>query len=149
MAAAQNGDTVKVHFTGKLQDGTVFDSSADKEPLELTLGEGLVIAGFEKAIIGMNPGESKTVDIPVDEAYGPYLDEHVATVTRDGIPDNVKPKIGEVLTMKSPSGQEFPVRVKEISEDSLILDGNHPLAGKDLSFDIELVEIGQGSSQPH
>jgi FKBP-type peptidyl-prolyl cis-trans isomerase 2 len=149
MAAAQNGDTVKVHFTGKLEDGTVFDSSADKEPLELTLGEGSVIAGFEKAIIGMNPGESKTVDIPVDEAYGPYLEEHVATVTRDGIPEDVKPKIGEVLTMKSPKGEEFPVRVKEISEDSLILDGNHPLAGKDLSFDIELVEIGQGSSQLH
>lgn len=142
MAVAQNGDKVKVHYTGKLEDGTMFDSSADSEPLELTLGNGLVIAGFEKAIVGMNPGESKTVDIPVDEAYGPYLEEHVATVTRDGIPDDAQPQLGEVLTMRSPEGQEFRVRVKAMSDNSLTLDGNHPLAGKDLTFDIELVEIG-------
>jgi len=112
------------------------------KPLELTLGNGLVIAGFEKAIVGMNPGESKTVDIPVDEAYGPYLEEHVATVTRDGIPDDGQPKLGEVLTMRSPEGQESRVRVKAMSDNSITLDGNHPLAGKDLTFDIELVEIG-------
>ena len=142
MAAAQNGDKVKVHYTGKLEDGTMFDSSADSEPLELTLGNGLAIAGFEKAIVGMNPGESKTVDIPVDEAYGPYLEEHVATVTRDGIPDDGQPQLGEVLTMRSPEGQESRVRVKAMSDNSITLDGNHPLAGKDLTFDIELVEIG-------
>jgi peptidylprolyl isomerase len=146
MAEARDGDRVKIHYTGKLEDGTVFDSSADREALELTLGEGLVIAGFENAILGMSPGESKTVEIPVDEAYGPYNEEQVATVTRDGIPEDAKPKIGEVLTMRSPEGKEFPVRVKEISEESLTLDGNHPLAGKDLTFDIELVEIGEGKA---
>lgn len=142
MAAARDGDKVKVHYTGKLEDGTVFDSSADREPLELTLGEGMVIAGFEKAVVGMNPSESKTVSIPVDEAYGPYREEQVVTVTRDGIPENVNPQLGEILRMRSPDGQEYRVVVKAMSDDSLTLDGNHPLAGKDLVFDIELVGIG-------
>jgi FKBP-type peptidyl-prolyl cis-trans isomerase 2 len=141
MAEAHNGDKVKVHYTGKLQDGTVFDSSADREPLELTLGDGAVIAGFEKAIVGMSPGDSKTVDIPVAEAYGPYLEEQVVEVTRDGIPDDVQPQLGEILVMRAPDGQEFNVRVKAMSDQSLTLDGNHPLAGQELTFDIELVGI--------
>ncbi len=141
MAEAQSGDKVKVHYTGKLEDGTVFDSSVERDPLELTLGEELVIAGFEKAVVGMNPGESKTVDIPVDEAYGPYLEEQVVTVPRDGLPEDVKPQLGEILVMRSPEGQEYRVTVKAITDDTLILDGNHPLAGKDLTFDIELVGI--------
>ena len=141
MAEAQNGDKVKVHYTGKLEDGKVFDSSADREPVELTLGEGQVIAGFENAVVGMNPGESKTVVIPVADAYGPYQEEMVVNVTRDGIPDDVQPQLGEILLMRSPEGQEYRVMVKAISEDSLTLDGNHPLAGKELTFDIELVGI--------
>jgi peptidylprolyl isomerase len=141
MPEAQSGDRVKVHYTGKLGDGKVFDSSVEREPLDLNLGEGQVIPGFENAIVGMNAGESKTVDISVDQAYGPYLEEQVVTVPRDGIPEDVKPQLGEILVMRSPEGQEYRVTVKAITDDTLILDGNHPLAGKDLTFDIELVGI--------
>ena len=141
MAAAQNGDVVKVHYTGKLDDGTVFDSSVGREPLEFKLGDDQLIPGFEQAVIGMSVGESKTTKIPADEAYGPRRQEMVLVVGREEFPPDIDPQVGEVLRMRDFDGREFRVRVVEISEDSVTLDGNHPLAGQDLTFEIELVEI--------
>jgi len=142
MAQAQNGDVVRVHYTGKLDDGTVFDSSAGRDPLEFTLGNEQVIPGFEKAVVGMTVAESKTVKIPAEEAYGAHRQEMVLVVNRDQFPDSINPEVGEELRMRQPDGQEFRVRVTDTSEETVTLDGNHPLAGEDLTFDIELVEIG-------
>ncbi len=142
MSEAQSGDRVKVHYTGKLGDGKVFDSSVEREPLEVNLGEGQVIPGFENAIVGMNTGESKTVEIPVAQAYGPRNEELVVEVTRDGIPPDVNPNVGEILHVQQPDGQQHRVTVAATSDTTLTLDGNHPLAGQDLTFEIELVEIG-------
>jgi len=142
MAQAQNGDTVKVHYTGKLDNGTVFDSSTDREPLEFKLGNDQLIPGFENAVLGMNAGESKTVKIVAAEAYGPHRQEMVLVVNRDEFPDDIDPKVGEQLRMQDPNGQEFRVRVTDTSEETVTLDGNHPLAGEDLTFDLQLVEIG-------
>jgi peptidylprolyl isomerase len=141
MAQAQNGDTVKVHYTGTLDDGTVFDTSVGRDPLEFTLGERQVIPGFEQAIVGMTPGESKTAEIPADEAYGPHNKEMVVSVDRSDFPNNIEPKVGQMLQLHQPSGQRIAVTVTEVSESSVTLDANHPLAGKDLTFDIQLVEI--------
>lgn len=141
MAQAQDGDVVKVHYTGKLDDGTVFDTSMNREPLEFKLGDAQLIPGFEKGVVGMNLGDSKTIRIESDEAYGPRQDEMILTVSRAELPADVKPKVGERLRMQDPSGQEFPVTVADISEESITLDGNHPLADEDLTFDLQLVEI--------
>lgn len=141
MAAAKTGDTVKVHYTGKLEDGTVFDSSVEREPLQFTLGEGQVIPGFEKAALGMNPGDSKTEIIPPEEAYGEHRDEMVVQVERQQIPDNFA-KVGQRLQIQQPTGQKIPVVVTEVADATVTLDANHPLAGKSLTFDIEMVEIG-------
>lgn len=141
MAQAQNGDTVKVHYTGKLDNGTVFDSSADREPLEFKLGSDQLIPGFENAVVGMNAGESKTVKIAADEAYGPHREEMILVVNRNEFPDEIEPKVGEQLRMQDPNGREFRVRVTDASEENVTLDGNHPLAGEDLTFDIQLVDI--------
>lgn len=141
MSPAQEGDTVKVHYTGTLEDGSEFDSSRGREPLEFTLGAGQMIPGFEEAVLGMDVGDSKTQDIPVDEAYGPRRDDLVFEVEREQLPDDLEPEVGEILMMQHPSGQQAQVQVKELGDASITLDGNHPLAGKDLTFDIELVEI--------
>ncbi len=142
MTTAQNGNTVKVHYTGKLHDGTVFDSSVKRnEPLEFTLGQGNMIAGFEKAVLGMEVGESKVADIPAQEAYGSKSDDMVIEVPRQEVPDDIKPEVGQQLAIKQNDGRTVPVTVTDISEESIVLDGNHPLAGKDLLFEIELVEI--------
>jgi peptidylprolyl isomerase len=141
MGQAKEGDTVKVHYTGKLDDGTVFDSSAEREPLEFTIGEGMVIPGFEEAVVGMNPGESKTATIVSDEAYGDHRPDMVIEVTRSQFPANIEPVVGQQLQLRQSDGQTFVVRVIEVDEDSVILDANHPLAGEDLTFDIQLVEI--------
>jgi peptidylprolyl isomerase len=141
MAKAKTGDTVKVHYTGKLKDDTVFDTSANRDPLQFTLGEGQVIPGFEKAVIGMKPGESKTTEIPVDEAYGPHHKEMVLVVARSQFPAELEPKVDQRLQMSRSDGQKILVTVTAVSEENVTLDGNHPLAGKDLIFDIELVEI--------
>ncbi|RMD97446.1 MAG: peptidylprolyl isomerase [Calditrichaeota bacterium] len=141
MAQVKNGDTVKVHYTGKLQDGTVFDSSLDREPLEFTLGEGHLIPGFEQAVLGMNPGDKKTEVIPADLAYGPRRDELVLEVERDRIPPDIKPEVGLQLQMSSQDGRTTTVVISSVNESTVELDANHPLAGKDLVFDIELVEI--------
>ena len=141
MAQAKNGDTVKVHYTGKLNDGTVFDSSANRAPLEFTLGQGNVIPGFDHAVVGMEPGETKTAEIPAAQAYGPYQDEMIIQVTRDQFPEDVEPEVGQQLQVQQANGNSFVVSITDITGDQVTLDGNHPLAGQDLTFDIELVEI--------
>lgn len=141
MVQAQPGDTVKIHYTGKLEDGTVFDSSFGGEPFEFTLNSGQVIPGFDQAIVGMAPGETKTETIPMDRAYGPHRDEMVLEVGRDNLPPNFQPQIGEQLQVQQPDGAAIPVVVTEVTDATVTLDANHPLAGEDLTFDIQLVEI--------
>jgi len=143
---AENGDTVKVHYTGRLQDGTVFDTSAGSEPLEFTLGEGQIIPGFEQAVMGMQVGESKTVTIPVDQAYGPRRNDLIVEVGRDELPENLEPEIGMQLQMNQGDGGIMIVTITDVSETTITVDANHPLAGQDLIFDIELVEIGASQS---
>ena len=140
-AQAKDGDTVQVHYTLKLEDGTVFDTSIGGDPLQFTIGDGQLIPGFEQAVVGMSPGESKTVEIPADEAYGPYLEEMVLVVDRDQLPDDLQPEVGQQLQLQQEDGQIVILTVIDISESSVTLDANLPLAGKDLTFDIELVEI--------
>jgi peptidylprolyl isomerase len=141
MAQAKTGDTVKVHYTGKLDDGTVFDTSADREPLQFIVGEGQIIPDFEQAVVGMNPGDSKTVQIPSDRAYGPHHEEMIMEVDRNEFPEDLEPKVDQRLQVRQSDGQTFAVTVTAVSESKVTLDGNHPLAGKDLTFDIQLSEI--------
>jgi FKBP-type peptidyl-prolyl cis-trans isomerase 2 len=141
MAQAKQGDTVKVHYIGKLQDGTVFDSSENRDPLQLTLGEGQVISGFEDTIIGMNPGESKTIDVSSEKAYGPYRDEMVVAIAREQFPEHLSVKVNQQLEVVQENGQTLVVRVADVSESTVTLDANHPLAGEDLTFDIQLIEV--------
>lgn len=141
MAQAKAGDTVRVHYTGKVDDGTVFDSSVGGEPIEFVLGEHHVIPGFEEGVTGMEVGESKTVLIPSDEAYGPHMDEMVLIVPREQVPPHITLGLGEMLELRQPSGEAITVRITELSDTSVKLDGNHPLAGEDLTFDLRLVDI--------
>ena len=141
MSQAKNGDTVKVHYTGKLDDETVFDTSADREPLEFTIGGGRLIPDFEQAIIGMSPGESKTIQVLSANAYGPHHEEMVMEFDRKEFPPDLEPKVDQRLEVRQQDGQTFAVTVTEVSETKVTLDGNHPLAGKDLTFDIQLTEI--------
>jgi FKBP-type peptidyl-prolyl cis-trans isomerase 2 len=141
MVQAKSGDTVRVQYTGKLNDGKVFDTSVDRDPLQLTIGEKRVIPAFEEAVIGMERGESKTVKIPVDEAYGQYHKELVQTVDRGLLPEGLEPKVGQRLTATHVNGETVSVTVADVSGASVTIDANHPLAGEDLTFDIELVEI--------
>lgn len=139
--AAKRGDTVKVHYTGKLDDGTVFDSSVNQEPLEFTIGTGSIIPGFENAVLGMSPGDSKTEHIPADQAYGPYVEEMVVTVDRQQLPEGIQPEVGQQFQIQQSPDQIIPVIVTDVSDSKVTLDANHPLAGEDLTFDIELVAI--------
>jgi peptidylprolyl isomerase len=141
MPEAKQNDTVRVHYTGRLDDGSVFDSSLEREPIEFTIGEGHVIPGFEQAVVGMNPGETKTVRILSDDAYGPYREDMVLTVERSQFPPDIEPTVGQALQVQQSNGEPFVVTVSEVSEASVKLDANHPLAGKDLTFEIQLVEI--------
>ena len=138
---AKDGDTVNVHYTGKLEDGTVFDSSVEREPLEFTLGAGTIVPGFEEAVRGMQAGQSKTVTIPSQEAYGPRRDEMVLVIERTKLSPELKPDVGQQLQMQQPDGRAVSVLVTEVSETTITIDANHPLAGKDLTFEIELLEI--------
>lgn len=140
MASATHGDKVRIHYTGTLTDGSVFDSSAGRDPLEFTVGEGQVIPGFERAVAGMAPGETKQVTIPADDAYGQPRGELLLTVNRTELPDEIAPEPGQQLQM-SQAGQTFVVTVTEVTGDAVVLDANHPLAGQDLTFELELVEI--------
>jgi len=142
LSKVKEGDKVKVHYTGTLDDGTVFDSSREREPIEFTLGEGQLIPGFEKAVIGMEKGESTKVDIPTEEAYGERRDDLEIEVAKTELPDEIEPEIGVQLQVKqNDSGRAIPVRITQVSDEKVTLDANHPLAGKDLTFEIELVEI--------
>ncbi|MBD3170251.1 MAG: peptidylprolyl isomerase [candidate division Zixibacteria bacterium] len=141
MSTAKDGSVVKVHYTGKLDDGSVFDSSKDREPLEFTLGQGSVIPGFEKGIVGMEVGSAKTIKLTPEEAYGPRRDNLIADVKKEQFPDNIEPKIGEQLQLTQQDGQVINVTVTQIEGDTVTLDANHPLAGKDLEFEVELVEV--------
>jgi peptidylprolyl isomerase len=141
MEEAKHGDTVKVHYTGKLQDGIVFDSSRKRDPLEFTIGEGRIIPGFEQAVVGMNPGQSKIAKVPAEKAYGPHREEMVAVLDREQFPEHVKPAVGQRLQIREAEGRTVIVTVTDVTESSVTLDANHPLAGEDLTFDIELLEI--------
>jgi peptidylprolyl isomerase len=140
-AMASDGDTVRVHYTGTLADGTMFDTSREREPLEFIMGNGNMIPGFEEATRDMQVGQVKTVTIPAEKAYGPYHDEMVVAVPRDQLPTDLNPVIGQRLQMQSPDGMRVVVVVTNVSDTAITLDANHPLAGKDLTFEIELVEI--------
>ena len=141
MSQAKTGDTVKIHYTGTLEDGTEFDSSAGREPLEFEMGSGQVIPGFDTAVDGMTIGDSKTVTIPPGEAYGDRHDQLVQQVPKSALPDDMKPEVGMQLQSQSPEGQVMNLVVVEVEEESITVDANHPLAGKALTFAIELVEI--------
>jgi peptidylprolyl isomerase len=141
MKSAGSGNTVKVHYTGTLDDGNVFDSSRERDPLEFIMGEGQMIPGFENAVAGMNVGDTKTVKIPAIEAYGVHRDELVVKINRVQFPDNIVPVPGLQLSLKSPDGKIVNAVITSVEADSVSLDANHPLAGKDLTFDIELMEI--------
>lgn len=141
MSKAKKGDTVKVHYTGKLNDGSVFDSSENREPLEFQLGSGQLIPGFEKAVNGMTVGDSTTVTIPANEAYGDVNEELILSVEKDRLPADIQPEVGMQLQVQQPDGQPVPVVISDVTDSVVKLDANHPLAGKDLTFFIEVVEI--------
>lgn len=141
MTKAKEGDTVKIHYTGKLQDGSIFDSSKDGEPLELTLGAGKVIPGFEKEIIGMSLDDSKSFEIAAEEAYGAYREELVVEIDKERVPEDLNLEIGRQLTLRQADGQKFRVTVTDVSEETVTLDANHPLAGENLTFEVQLVAI--------
>ena len=141
MSKVKNGDVVKVHYTGKLKDGSVFDSSHGREPLQFTVGAGQMIKGFDKGVVGMEQGEKKTLEIPCDQAYGPHRDEMIAKVARNDVPDTINPEKGMVLQMQHPEGFPITVTVAEVDDEYIVLDGNPPLAGEDLVFEVEMVEI--------
>ena len=141
MSSAENGKIVRVHYTGRLEDGTVFDSSQGREPLEFTLGAGQVIAGFERAVEGMQVGETKNTLIPVDEAYGPHREDLLLEVDRNQMPQDIELEVGTMLQLQQPDGQAVPVSVAALDGESVTLDANHPLAGEDLNFELELVAV--------
>jgi FKBP-type peptidyl-prolyl cis-trans isomerase 2 len=137
----KDGDKVKVHYHGKLRSGETFDSSQGREPLEFTVGGGQVIKGFDEGVKGMQVGDKKTVEIAVDDAYGQKSQEMIIEFPKNQFPEDMNPEMGMQLMMNNGSGQQFPVTIVEVKDQSVILDANHPLAGQDLVFDIELVEI--------
>ncbi len=141
MAQAKAGDKVRVHYTGTFDDGAVFDTSLEGEPLEFTVGEGEVIPGFDHAVHGMNEGETCNIAIPPDEAYGNHRDDLVAVINREQLPPEIEPEVGMVLEMSSEDGIVTNVTITEIGDDTITLDANHELAGKKLNFEITLVEI--------
>jgi len=141
LATIKEGDTVKVHYTGTIADGTVFDSSREREPLEVTLGEGKLIPGFEKAVVGMNVGDTSKVTIPSEEAYGEKREDMVIDVDRGQIPPDIKPEVGQQLQIQQKDGGAIPVVITEVTDETVQLDANHPLAGQELTFEIEVLEV--------
>ncbi|MFC2042316.1 FKBP-type peptidyl-prolyl cis-trans isomerase [Chloroflexota bacterium] len=146
IVGAKKGDTVTVHYTGMLDDGTVFDSSLEREPLEFTIGSGKVVPGFEEAIIGMQVGDKKTVTIPAEEAYGPHRDDRILLISREKLPEGLNPVVGQRLQLRLMDGRTVLVLVTEVREEEIVVDANHPLAGKDLTFEIELVDVDAEST---
>ncbi|TXD48826.1 peptidylprolyl isomerase [Polaribacter sp. IC073] len=141
MSQVKENNTVKVNYTGKLSDGQVFDTSEGKEPIEFTLGQGRLIPGFEKGLIDMELNEKKTITIVKEEAYGEVNNDLIQEVKKTELPQDMTPEVGMGLVSKSPDGQEMNLMVVEVRDESIVIDGNHPLAGKDLIFDLEVVEI--------
>ena len=141
MAQAKQGDLVKVRYTGTLDDGSTFDSSDGREPLQFVIGEGMLIPAFEEAIVGMLPGDSRSVHIPADEAYGPFMDELILEVDKNQIPPYLNPEEGMQLQITQDDGSSTVVKVVKLTDEKVFLDANHPLAGRDLNFSIELVDI--------
>ena len=143
MTQAKSGDTVRIHYTGTLDDGTEFDSSSGRDPLQFTIGSGQVIPGFDKAVEGMAVGDSKSVNIPAEDAYGPRRDNMVQDVPRTSLPEELDPVEGMALQAKGQDGNIINLTVTSVADDSITVDANHPLAGKALNFDIELVDIAR------
>ena len=143
MQEAKNGDQVKVHYHGRLNDGTTFDSSEGRPPLQFEVGAGQVIKGFDDGVLGMKEGDKKTIHIPVEHAYGDKSEDMIIEFPREQFPPDMTPEVGMQLNLRGQDGRNFPVVISEVKEDVVVLDGNHPLAGKDLIFDIEMVEISQ------
>lgn len=141
MSQVQGNETVKLHYTGKLNDGQVFDSSIEREPLEVKLGEGRLIPGFEKGLVDMKVNDKKTITIPKEEAYGDVQKELFQKIPSENLPQEIKPEVGMGLVSKNPDGSERQLRVADVKDDFIIVDANHPLAGQDLTFDLELLEI--------
>ncbi|SRX54876.1 peptidylprolyl isomerase [Aequorivita sp. CIP111184] len=141
MSQVTGNETVKLHYTGKLNDGQVFDSSVQREPLEVKLGEGRLIPGFEKGLVDMKVNEKKTITIPKDEAYGDVQKELFQKIPNDNLPQEIKPEVGMGLVSKNPDGSERQLRIADVKDDFIIVDANHPLAGQDLTFELELLEI--------
>jgi peptidylprolyl isomerase len=140
MSKAKSGDTVRVHYTGKLEDGTKFDSSAGKDPLEFSLGANDVLPGLDSAIEGMAVGDSKSVKIAANDAYGPRHEQLIQDVPREHLPDDMHPAVGMQLQAQGQDGQPIRLVITAVEDETITVDGNHPLAGKPLNFDIELVE---------
>ncbi|GFM37219.1 FKBP-type peptidyl-prolyl cis-trans isomerase [Desulfovibrio psychrotolerans] len=141
MTQAKDGDSVKVHYTGTLSDGTVFDSSRDGEPLEFTLGSGMLIPGFEAAVIGMSVGDATKVSIAPENAYGSVNEELVLDIPRSQVPPHISPEVGMMLQLQTDDGM-MEVVITSVTDDAIVLDANHPLAGQELTFEIEVMEIG-------
>lgn len=141
MSHAKYGDTVKVHYTGTLDDGTVFDTSVGGDPVQFTLGEGTVIPGFEEAVLGMEPGDSKIATVAAARAYGPYRDEMIVDIDRALLPPDLEPEVGQHLQIFQEGDQSAIVTVVDVSDSTVTIDANHPLAGHDLTFEIKLVSI--------
>jgi peptidylprolyl isomerase len=146
MQQVKHGDTIQVHYHGKLNDGSTFDSSEGRNPLEFEVGSGMVIPGFDAGVTGMAIGEKKTVVIPAEEAYGPRMDDMIMEFPKVQFPPDMVPEVGMQLNMSNGSGQQFPVRIVEVKEEVVVLDANHPLAGETLNFALELVAITNSKS---
>ncbi len=141
MSQIKDGDTVRIHYTGTLTDGTTFDSSHGRDPLEFVVGSGQIIKGLDSALPGMTAGEKKTVNIACADAYGPINPAFHQSVPRESIPDDITLEVGMQLQMQTPQGQPMPVTVTDLSEEEVMLDANHPLAGRDLVFEVEVVSF--------
>jgi FKBP-type peptidyl-prolyl cis-trans isomerase SlpA len=141
MSQVKKNDTVKVHYTGKLKSGEVFDSSKERDPLEFKVGSGQLIPGFDQAVEGMEVNEKKTIDIPSEKAYGASNPDLVRNVSQEQLPEDIEPEVGQTLVASGPEGQETRLVVTEVHDEHIVVDANHPLAGKDLVFDLELVSI--------
>jgi len=146
MQQVKHGDTIQVHYHGKLNDGATFDSSEGRNPLEFEVGSGMVIPGFDAGVTGMTIGEKKTIVIPAEEAYGPRMEDMIMEFPKAQFPPDMVPEVGMQLNMSNGSGQQFPVRIVEVKEEVVVLDANHPLAGETLNFDLELVAITNSKS---
>ena len=145
MRQARHGDTVRVHYRGQLCDGSVFDASLDREPLQFTIGRGEIMPGFEEAVVGMNPGDVKTAEIPAENAFGPYHEDLLVVLDKSDFQENVEPKVGQTLPISRQGGPAIDLMVTRVTESEVTLDANHPLAGEDLRFEIELIDIVYGA----